>query len=706
MRNYYYYSTGRILHDRDLSACLEASSSPPGPTQTPLQQQPPPEGPIKILPFRCRTEGGCKCGIASSNLPRESSIYDGPLPSDDHIRLMEILPGHSDMIECRLHVASLPQDRYTYCALSYTWALRSNLGRDDETKIWIKVNGVSIQVSFNLATALHRLRFADASRIVWADALCINQDDVAERNHQVGKMKSIYENAFSLVIWLGPGRRVRYNPAPPVHLRSQYRAFSAVCSVVNAWRKRSGYADIIPEATHSRSYSRPRGEQFNEELQPESQKWYDIFELFEQCWFSRVWVIQEVALARHVMVVWDEASIHWEYIGLAAAVIRTNYDRIARSVREGPKGPATYGQLSPNRSVPLGVVNAYFMYRLSRSQAYNKPLKFSFYELLKLTRQFDCKDDRDRVYGLLRLPTTDNLSTQIVPDYTKSAGQVYFEVARKMVDREGLSILSSVQRKHKTGAMRIYYVPRWEEYDPSIPSWVPQWSFLLARSLRPPHQSRSCGFRASGDKPCRYELNEDDPRKLTVQGLIIDTVKSCWYPGFESFWRGMNAAEENRKLYKQQRKFRERDLRGRGPSLGERLDKARLTQTDLGNIALDLTAGQNWYGFPVEDVSAHLADYCRCLLKDGLAWSVTLDMRKKRDDQQADELDEKARDGREDYVTLQAGEALGRRQCRPLPGHCCHDRFTPCQVWHGWRSNGHGTRGNEGTRLAVRFVRG
>ncbi|OIW28894.1 hypothetical protein CONLIGDRAFT_577459, partial [Coniochaeta ligniaria NRRL 30616] len=539
--------------------------------------------------------------LSAPDLPGESSIYDGPLPSDDHIRLLEILPGNSYPLECRLHVACLPRDKHTYCALSYTWVLRSNLGRDDETKLWIKVNGVPMEVSLNLAAALNRLRFSDVSRMVWADALCINQGDLAERSHQVAKMKSIYENAFSLVIWLGPGPLIPYQPTPPVHLRHQYRAFSGVCSIVNAWRERSGYAHIIPEATHSKPFSRPREERFNDKLRSDSQNWHEIFDLFEQRWFSRVWVIQEVALARDVIVIWDEASIDWEYIGLAAAVIRTNYDRIARSIREGPKRPFGYPQFSPSRRVPLGVVNAYFMYRLCRSQAYNRPLSFSFYELLKLTRQFDCKDDRDRVYGLLGLPTTDNVPTQIVPDYTKSAGEVYFEVASKLVDREGLSVLSSVQRKHKTGAMRMYYVPRWDAYDPSIPSWVPQWSFLLTQSLRPPHQFHGAGFRASGDKPYNRRINEDDPRKLTVRGVIIDTVKSCWHPNFQSFWRGVNEADQ-----KHGRKWR--SVPRHEPDLGEMLEKVQLRRTDLENVALNLTAGQNWYGFPVEDGKKHDAE--------------------------------------------------------------------------------------------------
>lgn len=642
VRNYYYYGTGRIIHDQDLSACLQSSYPVTGPEHAPLRQQSRSEGPTRILPFNCRADGGCKCGIAAPDPSSQRSIYDGPLPSDDHIRLLELLPGNGyDQVECRLHVACLPRDKHTYCALSYTWVLRSKYGFDDETKLQIKVNGVPTDVSLNLAAALNRLRYSDASRIVWADALCINQGDLQERSHQVGMMKSIYENAFSLIIWLGPRGTIPYQPTPPVHLRPQYRAFSGLCAVVNAWRERSSYAHVIPEATHSRHVSGPRGERFNDRLRPDSPTWHETFHLFEQRWFSRVWVIQEVALARGVFVMWDEAVIDWENIGLAAAVIRTNYDRIASSIRQGPQSRLGHPQFGPSRRVPLGVVNAYFMYRLCRSQAFNQPLRFSFYELLKLTRQFDCKDDRDRVYGLLGLPTTDNFSSQIVPDYNKSAGEVYSEVAGRLVASEGLSVLSSVQRKHKLGAMRIYYVPRWDAYDPSVPSWVPQWSFLLTQSLRPPHQSAGARFRASGDRRYEGTVDPDDRRKLRVQGIIVDTVKSCRYPGFQSFWRGTYENDRAPGM----RKFRSRRPTPEQRGLGAILEEARLTRTDIEDIALTLTAGQNWYGFPVEDVAAHLADYCRCLVKDGLVWSLTSCNRGRRE-------------GAEDYVTLEKLEQL------------------------------------------------
>jgi hypothetical protein len=52
------------------------------------------------------------------------------------------------------------------------------------------------------------------------------------------------------------------------------------------------------------------------------------------------------------------------------------------------------------------------------------------------------------------------------------------------------------------------------------------------------------------------------------------------------------------------------------------LPKVELARSKLETLALLLTEGKNWYGFPVEDKSAHLADYAKCLLKKGCLWSI------------------------------------------------------------------------------------
>ena len=67
----------------------------------------------------------------------------------------------------------------------------------------IRVNEGEFAIAVNLHDALVRLRDEDEDRILWIDAICINQDDKQECGHQVQQMASIYENARQVIIWLG-----------------------------------------------------------------------------------------------------------------------------------------------------------------------------------------------------------------------------------------------------------------------------------------------------------------------------------------------------------------------------------------------------------------------------------------------------------------------------------------------------------------------
>jgi hypothetical protein len=86
-----------------------------------------------------------------------------------------------------------------YVALSYTWGDPNDL---DE----MLVDGFAVPVQSNLKKALLALSRTDFLRSgyrVWADALCINQGDVKERNREIKRMRDIYQKCWNVVIWLG-----------------------------------------------------------------------------------------------------------------------------------------------------------------------------------------------------------------------------------------------------------------------------------------------------------------------------------------------------------------------------------------------------------------------------------------------------------------------------------------------------------------------
>jgi hypothetical protein len=132
--------------------------------------------------------------------PENSSFYSAniyqPLdPSTGDFRVLAILPGsNDDVVKCNL-IKSF--EGIEYEALSY------RAGDPADTKE-ILVDGHPFNAFATLFGALVRLRYPNESRIVWIDQICINQNDVKERNHQVQKMKDVYSDAQRVIAWLGP----------------------------------------------------------------------------------------------------------------------------------------------------------------------------------------------------------------------------------------------------------------------------------------------------------------------------------------------------------------------------------------------------------------------------------------------------------------------------------------------------------------------
>ncbi|KAF2182954.1 hypothetical protein K469DRAFT_584513, partial [Zopfia rhizophila CBS 207.26] len=124
------------------------------------------------------------------------SIYSSVL-SKDEMRLIEIGPGSGDDdIKCRLLVTrreTLP----VYRALSYVWGTSSAKRR-------ILCNDIPVDIGENLFQALRQLREDDHNELLWADAICINQADNADKSAQVRIMDEIYKNARLVIAWLGP----------------------------------------------------------------------------------------------------------------------------------------------------------------------------------------------------------------------------------------------------------------------------------------------------------------------------------------------------------------------------------------------------------------------------------------------------------------------------------------------------------------------
>jgi hypothetical protein len=114
-----------------------------------------------------------------------------PLKSiKNEIRLLKISPSlEEEPLRCSLEPISL-DDNARYTALSYCWG-------DANDRADITVNGRCISATRTLENALRRMRDVDQDTVVWADAICINQQDATEKSVQVRLMGDIYSNGMS-----------------------------------------------------------------------------------------------------------------------------------------------------------------------------------------------------------------------------------------------------------------------------------------------------------------------------------------------------------------------------------------------------------------------------------------------------------------------------------------------------------------------------
>ncbi|KAK8121753.1 hypothetical protein PG984_010423 [Apiospora sp. TS-2023a] len=167
-----------------------------------------------------------------------------------------------------------------YEALSWCWG-------SDEPKYALKIeegdNTYKFRVKRELALALKYLRLKDKVRTLWIDAICINQSDPEERNHQVQMMSRIYTRAKSVCVWLGE------------HTEESKIAIDFIRTEVME-------LDNFDKICTDKKYSR---------------KWQALQMLMQTEWFSRRWVIQEIALAKQATVYCGNDSMPWKDFAIA-----------------------------------------------------------------------------------------------------------------------------------------------------------------------------------------------------------------------------------------------------------------------------------------------------------------------------------------------------------------------------------------------------
>jgi len=426
------------------------------------------------------------------------------LTGERKIRLMTLRSGNvSDPITCDLSTVDLDMS-LKYDALSYEW-------KKDRGSTNIICGSTSLSVTRNLAVALRALRHPTSATILWADAICINQEDHMEKSKQIPLMREIYATAKSVIVWLGPSFRgvaAAFEVLPYLamvgverHPTGKPGTEKLEDILVGIIQERPKHGSIIQSQsdllfmTHDRDsvlfHTLKRRPELDDDVIfkfDNYEAWTAIDRLFADSYFQRSWIIQEVAVAEAVYVVCGSQRIYWDVFRMAfegrskfgfqlpKADNATELQSYIPCVRDAR---VRYRDNDNPRCLDLGIVLTSFSYSKETNP-------------------------RDRIYAALGLVKPQSICQDIVPDYAKSIEEVFYEAACHIIRlRKDLYLWSSKILTPRRAMSKL-------------PSWVPEWTMASCEE--------SIEFASPEFSRCLACNPAVEGKVLFIDGHLLDEV--------------------------------------------------------------------------------------------------------------------------------------------------------------------------------------
>ncbi|RFU26156.1 hypothetical protein B7463_g10182, partial [Scytalidium lignicola] len=214
----------------------------------------------------------------------QADIFDyqdlGLIHEEGHaFRLLRLLRGDGMELYCHLFKAYVNEKLgddvlIPYEALSYVWG-------DPKATKRITLNGKNHWITANLYEALLNLRQESTDRIIWIDALCINQKYHEEKNHQIRHIAAIYQQAECVIFWLGPSTletNLLLGALKQLHHESSKLACRNWSITDKRWTNL--WTNIVPDPSMHPQY------------------WKGLRDLLNRAYFTRIWILQECAHAK------------------------------------------------------------------------------------------------------------------------------------------------------------------------------------------------------------------------------------------------------------------------------------------------------------------------------------------------------------------------------------------------------------------------
>jgi hypothetical protein len=387
--------------------------------------------------------------------------YQPLKPERNEIRVLQVARGkRSDEVRCRLVHVSLDSN-YDYNALSYTW------GRMTKPS-YIIVDNRSFPVTENLFTAISWLRSPIEELTIWIDAVCINQQDDVERNEQVSKMRSIYERASHVFMWL-------QEPSDDSHL-----AFVLIRDVASHLRAGRDIADFVKQWHETPG----RLKQFQA-----------LNSLLQRDYWYRVWVIQEVKSASYATVHCGPDTADLQDLSLVQEAFLNSQGTLASITLKDPslKGFRTTIQLRG----PYGL-------KVLAGQI--SPELPTLFEAVVCHRHKKSTLPEDRIYSLVGVTSA---RSNFKIDYKRETRQIYIDMAAHTITTDHkLDIICSMQKGNDTF---------------NLPSWVPSWFNDKPNALLFVESHQLHRYKAAGLTAPEAHVHIDE-NILVVKGFRLGTI--------------------------------------------------------------------------------------------------------------------------------------------------------------------------------------
>ncbi|RSL52620.1 hypothetical protein CEP51_015025 [Fusarium floridanum] len=412
-------------------------------------------------PLRHLARGG---GPARCPTPAAKSYVWEPLRHPKNTRLLCLEPGDGiDELRGELKEISLaPPVGFEYFAISYAWG--SSL---KQFSLWTPQGCIPLTASLYLG--LKRLRRKEGKIWLWADAICINQEDREgddEKARQIVLMTNIFQSAVRVYIWLGEDE-------DESHVAIQF--LEEIAPIASA-----EVDGQVPK--HSPNFPKV-----------EDPKWSILAKLLERRWFRRVWVAQELVLAREAIVVCGARQMTWDTFHAAVDA--------CFSVVEGDG----YSFLLPRETKVAAVLH---LGAFRRDYYSDRAERDDLLTLLERFHMAEATRQRDKLFALLSLAKDGKKYT---PDYRKPLEDIITDFAGVLV---------------KNGrAMDLLYRARgYSKQFPEFPSWIPNWisSPFPDTISRWPNRTHGKDFAAATSVDSDTEVIGSI---LYIDGYKLDSIK-------------------------------------------------------------------------------------------------------------------------------------------------------------------------------------